>query len=56
MTSDRIEQIQKECAYPDSVSVMNALMQVWNEVAQEYEKELKVLLEDKQNLHIIKDK
>ena len=33
MTSDRIEEIQKQTAYPDSQSVTNALLTVWNEVA-----------------------
>lgn len=40
MTSDRIREIQEETAYPQSVSVMLALKQVWNECAQEsYSKE-----------------
>ena len=35
MTSDRIKEIQKTTAHPDSVSVMLALKQVWNECAIE---------------------
>jgi hypothetical protein len=35
MNSDRIKEIQKGTAYPDSISVMQALTQVWNEVEQE---------------------
>ena len=35
MTSDRIKQIQKETAYPESTSVQQALLKVWNECTQE---------------------
>lgn len=35
MTTERIKEIQKETAYPDSVSVYNALLKVWNECEQE---------------------
>lgn len=35
MNSDRIKEIQKTTAYPESVSVMLALQQVWNECEQE---------------------
>lgn len=35
MNTDRIEQIQKETAYPESVSVQQALLKVWNETEQE---------------------
>ena len=35
MTSERIKEIQKTTAYPQSVSVMLALKQVWNECEQE---------------------
>jgi Fic family protein len=31
MTSDRIKEIQSKTAYPDSISVQQALLQVWNE-------------------------
>ena len=31
MTSERIKEIQKSTAYPESVSVQQALLQVWNE-------------------------
>jgi len=34
MTSDRIKEIQKTTASPDSVSVQQALLQVWNECSQ----------------------
>ena len=40
MTSERIKQIQETTAYPESVSVKNALLQVWNECGQEYEQQL----------------
>ena len=35
MNSKRIEEIQKETAYPDSISVQQALLKVWNECEQE---------------------
>ena len=31
MNSERIKEIQKQTAYPDSVSVQQALLQVWRE-------------------------
>ena len=31
MTTDRIKEIQEKTAYPESVSVQQALLQVWNE-------------------------
>lgn len=52
MNTDRIEEIQKETAYPQSVSVKQALLQVWNETVQSAgcltvrtEDELRVLAE-----------
>ncbi len=46
MTSERIKEIQEQTAYPQSVSVMLALKQVWNECAQESysEEEVKEIL------------
>ncbi|MCK9320331.1 hypothetical protein [Methanoculleus sp.] len=35
MNTKRIEEIQKETAYPESVSVQQALLKVWNECEQE---------------------
>lgn len=35
MNSDRIKEIQEKTAYPNSVSVQQALLQVWNECEQE---------------------
>lgn len=35
MTTERIKEIQKTTGYPDSVPIQQALLQVWNEVAQE---------------------
>lgn len=35
MTSDRIKEIQEQTAYPESVSIQQALLQVWNECEQE---------------------
>lgn len=43
MNSKRIEEIQKQTAYPESQSVFTALHQVWNEVGQEYQAEIKQL-------------
>ena len=34
MTSERIKEIQQQTAYPDSISVQQALLQVWNECSQ----------------------
>ena len=35
MTTDRIKEIQSKTAYSDSISVQQALLQVWNECEQE---------------------
>ena len=35
MNTERIEEIQKLTAYPDSISVQQALLKVWNECEQE---------------------
>ena len=35
MTVDRIKEIQSKTAFPDSVSVCQALLQVWNECEQD---------------------
>lgn len=35
MNTERIKEIQKETGYPDSVSVQQALLKVWNECEQE---------------------
>ena len=35
MTTERIKEIQNKTAYPDSISVQQALLQVWNECEQE---------------------
>lgn len=42
MNSDRIKEIQEGTAYPESVSVMLALKQVWNECEQEQVKNLTI--------------
>jgi hypothetical protein len=34
MTTDRIKEIQEKTAHPNSVSVQQALLQVWNECEQ----------------------
>lgn len=35
MNTDRIQQIQQETAYPQSISVQQALLKVWNETVQD---------------------
>lgn len=35
MTTERIKEIQAETGYPDSVSIQQALLKVWNECEQE---------------------
>ena len=35
MTNDRIKEIQSKTAHPDSISVQQGLLQVWNECKQE---------------------
>jgi hypothetical protein len=37
MTSERIQEIQSKTAYPDSISVQQALLKVWNECSAYYE-------------------
>lgn len=37
MNTNRIEAIHKATAYPDSISVQQALLKVWNECSYEYE-------------------
>jgi hypothetical protein len=39
MTSERIKEIQEETAYPNSLSVQQALLKVWNECVQEPKQE-----------------
>ena len=34
MTSDRIEELMKQTAYPESASVLSAMNQVWTEMQQ----------------------
>ena len=35
MTTDRIKEIQDKTSFPDSISVCQALLQVWNECEQD---------------------
>lgn len=35
MSAERIKEMQDKTAYPDSISVQQALFQVWNKVARE---------------------
>lgn len=36
MNVDRIEELMKQTAYPESRSVMQAMLQVWNEMQQDF--------------------
>jgi flagellar biosynthesis/type III secretory pathway protein FliH len=45
MNSERIREIQLRTAFPDSRSVMSALLQVWNECGQESAAEISALRE-----------
>ena len=38
MNTDKIKEIQSKTAYPNSQSVQQALLKVWNECAQEHER------------------
>lgn len=42
MDSGRIKEIQEQTAYPESVSVMIALKQVWNECEQDFNEKQKL--------------
>lgn len=41
MNSERIKELQEQTAYPESRSVHQALLQVWNECQQENNKSIK---------------
>ena len=52
MTTERIKQIQSKTAYPESRSVHQALLKVWNECAQENkfsEKEVELIAHEMVN-------
>ena len=42
MTAERIKEIQMETAYPNSMSVQQALFKVWNECVQSEEAKKKI--------------
>lgn len=50
MNSDRIKKLQEQTAFPDSVSVRQALLQVWNECQQENNIELAALRKENEEL------
>lgn len=50
MNSERIKEIQSGTAYPESVSVQQALLQVWNECGQEAQKEIEALKDENERL------
>ena len=43
MNSERIKELQEQTAYPESRSVHQALLQVWNECQQENNKDIEAL-------------
>jgi hypothetical protein len=43
MNSERIKELQEQTAYPESRSVHQALLQVWNECQQEHNKDIKCI-------------
>lgn len=64
MNTDRIETIQRTTAYPESRSVQQALLQVWNEcgreeatlqelIDQSFEREQKLIREHKELRHLL---
>lgn len=50
MNSNRIKELQESTAYPNSISVKQALLQVWNECQQECNIELKQKQADVEDL------
>ena len=50
MDTQRIEEIQKETFYPESVSIKQALLKVWNETEQKLQAENKALMEEVETL------
>jgi hypothetical protein len=44
MNSNRIKEIQEQTAYPESKSVHQGLLQVWNECQQEFNKDIREML------------
>jgi hypothetical protein len=43
MTTERIKEIQLETAYPESLSVQQALLKVWNECEQAQQQQQKMI-------------
>jgi hypothetical protein len=56
MTTDRIKEIQEGTAYPNSKSVQLALLQVWNECAQQSQSEIDSLTKEVERLRKENDK
>ena len=53
MNSDRIKAIQSLTPYPNSVSVHQALLQVWNECEQQHNAIIKAKDKEIKNLHAV---
>lgn len=51
MTSERIKQIQSETAYPQSVSVQQSLLKVWNECKQSQQQKIEQLEKEVEDLN-----
>jgi hypothetical protein len=43
MTTERIKEIQLETAYPESLSVQQALLKVWNECEQAQQQQQRII-------------
>lgn len=56
MNSERIKEILKETAYPESRSVYIALLQVWNECQQENNTTVKTIVRFKMTAISVEDK
>jgi hypothetical protein len=48
MDSNRIKELQEQTAYPESISVYKALLQVWNECQQEHNEQLRLHIVNQQ--------
>lgn len=46
MNTERIKEIQQETGYPESVSVQQALLKVWNECEQRQLRDLLPIIDD----------
>ena len=54
MNAERIKEIQSETPYPDSVSVQQALLKVWNECEQNPERQLEKISPSENDIILMK--